>query len=154
MKVEIEPYSSDFAQAFYELNIEWLRTYFYVEDFDEEVLSKPEKYIINPGGHIFFALHDKKVLGTVALMPTNDAKVFELTKMAVNPKFRGQRIGQMLMEYCIEFGKDNRFDALMLYSNTLLENAIHIYRKYGFKELELEANSPYERSNIKMRLDL
>ena len=40
----------------------------------------------------------------------------------------------------------------MLYSNTILENAVYIYRKYGFVEIPMEENSPYERSNIKMEL--
>ena len=58
--------------AFYDLNIEWLETYFYVEDYDKEVLSTPEKYIIQPGGHIFFVVEDDLVLGTVALMKAED----------------------------------------------------------------------------------
>ncbi len=59
--MKIISYHSDFAQAFYNLNIEWLQSYFYVEPFDEEVLSNP-KYILNRGGHIFFVLHEKKPL--------------------------------------------------------------------------------------------
>ena len=42
----------------------------------------------------------------------------------------------------------------MLYSNKILENAIYIYRKYGFIEVPVEPNSPYERSDIKMVLKL
>lgn len=147
-------FQAQFAKDFYDLNIEWLRTYFYVEPFDEEVLSKPGYYIINKGGHIFFAIFEKEVIGTVALMPTKRENIFELTKMAVSPKHRGHKIGQQLMQYCIDFAKENAFEGLMLYSNTILENAIHIYRKYGFVEIPVEENSPYDRSNIKMELSL
>ena len=152
MEIIIENYHSNYAKVFYELNIEWLKTYFYVEPFDEEVLSKPEKYIIDKGGFIFFARLEDEVVGTVALMPTDKTLVFELTKMAVSPKMRGLNIGQKLMQYCIDFAKTNKFKALMLYSNTKLKNAIYIYRKYGFVELPLETNSPYKRSDIKMEL--
>ena len=58
------------------------------------------------------------------------------------------------MQYCIDFAKENQFDELVLYSNTILENAIYIYRKYGFIEIPMEENSPYVRGNIKMLLDL
>lgn len=150
--VNIISYNDKYAKNFYELNIEWLKTFFYVEPFDEEVLSKPDKYIINKSGHIFFALLNNEVVGTVALMPTHDPKVFELTKMAVSPKHRGYKIGQKLMQYCIDFAKKDGLNGLMLYSNTILENAIYIYRKYGFVEIPVEENSPYERSNIKMEL--
>jgi GNAT superfamily N-acetyltransferase len=153
MSLEIIPFQQKYAQDFYELNIEWLETYFYVEDFDKEVLRNPYKYIIEPGGHIFFARENELILGTVALMAYSE-DVFELTKMAVLPNQRGKKIGQQLMQYCIDFSKEQKFQKLILYSNTILENAIYIYRKYGFVELELEPDSPYDRSNIKMELRL
>jgi N-acetylglutamate synthase-like GNAT family acetyltransferase len=78
--------------------------------------------------------------------------IFELTKMAVLPNQRGKRIGQKLMQYCLDFAKEEDFKKLFLYSNTILENAIYIYRKYGFIEIPVESPSPYKRSNIKMEL--
>ncbi|MDT0554432.1 GNAT family N-acetyltransferase [Patiriisocius hiemis] len=151
--MEIVSYHPKYNQAFYDLNIEWLETFFYVEDYDGEVLSKPDKYIISKGGHIFFAIENDIVLGTVALMKESQAS-FELTKMAVLPNQRGNKIGQQLMQHCIDFAKKEGFDRLFLYSNTKLENAIYIYRKYGFTEISVEPNSPYDRSNIKMELIL
>ena len=118
MEIEIISFDKKYSSEFYNLNIEWLQTYFYVEPFDEEVLSKPEHYIINKGGHIFFAKLEDDIVGTVALMPTNDKLVFELTKMAVSPDKRGLKIGQQLMQHCLNFAKDNDFERLMLYSNT------------------------------------
>ncbi len=152
MEINIVSFDKKYANAFYNLNIEWLQTHFYVEPFDAEVLSKPEHYIIDKGGHIFYAKLENDIVGTVALMPTNNERVFELTKMAVSPNHRGYNIGQALMQHCIDFAKQQKFKGLMLYSNTKLENAIYIYRKYGFVEIPVEPNSPYKRSNIKMEL--
>ncbi|MFC0605770.1 GNAT family N-acetyltransferase [Winogradskyella pulchriflava] len=153
MAIKIIDYNHNYAKHFYDLNIEWLQTFFYVEPFDEEVLSKPDIYIINKGGYIFFAMKADKVVGTVALMPTEEIGILELTKMAVLPEERGQKIGQQLLEHCVDFGKTKKLNGLLLYSNTKLENAIHLYRKYGFKELDLEKDSPYKRSNIKMLME-
>lgn len=151
--LEITNFKKEYASHFYNLNVEWLKTFFYVEPFDEEVLSKPETYIIKKGGHIFFAKLNNEVVGTVALMPKENT--FELTKMAVSPKHRGYKIGQQLMQHCIDFAKDQlNLDDLILYSNTKLENAIYIYRKYGFIEIPVEKDSPYKRSDIKMKLKL
>ena len=85
MALKILPFKDEYAKAFYELNIEWLETYFYVEDFDKEVLSNPKKYIINPGGYLFLVAENDTIIGTVALMPYSE-RVFELTKMAVAPR--------------------------------------------------------------------
>ena len=153
MSIKIISFNADYSKDFYNLNIEWLKSFFYVEPFDEEVLSNPEIYIINKGGHIFFAKLNKEIVGTVALMPTKDKAVFELTKMAVSPNHRGLKIGQQLMQHCIDFSKESGYKGLILYSNTILENAIYIYNKYGFIEIPVEENSPYIRSNIKMELN-
>ena len=152
--IEIVNYNSDYDRNFYELNSEWLKTYFYVEPFDEEVLSKPEEYIIDKGGYIFFARINEEIVGTVALMPLDEPKLFELTKMAVSPKHRGKKIGQQLLQHCIDYAKSMGLPKLILYSNTKLENAIYIYRKYGFIEIPVEKDCPYVRSDIKMELKL
>ena len=149
--LKIISYEEAYAKAFYQLNIEWLETFFYVEDFDREVLSNPNKYIIDKGGYIFFLIENTKVIGTVALMKKKE-KVYELTKMAVIPEKRGNKKGQYLMDYCIDFAKIKKLKKLVLYSNTLLKNAIHIYIKKGFKEIPVEKDCPYKRSNIKMEL--
>lgn len=152
--MKIVKYHPTYAPTFKALNIEWLETFFYVEPYDKEVLSNPEKYIISKGGHIFFAILDEKVVGTVALMPMQEPHVFELTKMAVDTTIRGKGIGQQLMAHCIAFAKAEHFNRLLLYSNTILENAIYIYKKWGFIEIPLEKDSHYDRSNIKMEFPL
>ena len=152
MPLKIIPFNTKYAQNFYDLNIEWIRAYFYVEPYDEEVLSNPLKYIINKGGYIFFAELDNKIIGTIALMPKENPSVFELTKMAVNPVYRGLKIGQHLMQHTIDFSKEKNLTSIILYSNKKLENAIYIYRKYGFVEIPVEDNCPYARCDIKMEL--
>lgn len=154
MEIDIITFENKYAKNFYNLNIEWLQTFFYVEPYDDEVLSKPETYIINKGGHIFFAKSENDIIGTVALMPIGNNGYFELTKMAVSPKHRGFKIGQQLMQKCISFAKLNQIPKLIIYSNRKLENAIHIYKKYGFIEIPIAENSPYKRSDIKMELVL
>ena len=152
MNIDIIDFEKQYTKDFYDLNVEWLKTFFYVEPFDEDVLSNPEKHIIDRGGYIFFARLNKQVVGTVALMPLGKDGLFELTKMAVSTNHRGYKIGQKLMQYCIDYAKSLGLPKLILYSNTKLENAIYIYRKYGFIEVPVEANSPYQRSDIKMEL--
>ncbi len=153
MDFEIIPYSPEYAQDFKELNIAWLEKYFWVEPHDEEVLGKPEKYIIAPGGTIFFVKENDEIIGTVALMKIEDG-IFELTKMAVTPKAQGKNIGQKLMEHTLNFARKKGWNSLIIYSNRKLENAIHIYKKYGFVEIPIQGNNPYSRGDIKMKLQL
>ncbi len=149
----IIPFDPKYAQDFASLNIEWLEKYFVVEPHDAELLERCEETIINPGGHIFFAKVNQDIAGTFSLIRMEDG-IYELGKMAVSPKFQGQKIGQQLMQFCIDFSKSQGWEKLVLYSNRILENAIYIYSKYGFVEIPMEENPPYQRGNIKMELVL
>ena len=154
MSVKILDFKEEYSIYFYELNVEWLKKYFYVEKHDEEVLSNPKKFIIESGGVVLFAQYDNKIVGTVALMYLKDENCFELTKMAVSPEYRGKKIGQIILYNCIKKAKKMGLDKLILYSNRVLENAIYIYKKYGFVEIPIKEGSPYKRADIKMVLKL
>ncbi len=147
--ISIIPFEPKYAMDFAELNLAWLNKYFVVEPHDALLLEKCEETIINTGGYIFFAKIDTHIVGTFSLIKIEDT-IYELGKMAVSPQYQGFKIGQKLINFCLDFAKDQNWTKLILYSNTLLENAIHIYKKHGFKEVELEQDTPYQRSNIKM----
>lgn len=151
--MEIITYTPEYAEEFKKLNIAWLEEYFWVEPHDEEVLGDPDKFIIEPGGTIFFVKENEEIIGTVALMKIEDG-IFELTKMAVTPAAQGKKIGQLLMEHTINFAKERNWEKLIIYSNRKLENAVYIYKKYGFIEIPIEENNPYSRGDIKMKLNL
>ena len=65
---------------------------FVMEAGDYKLLDHPEEEILNKGGHIAFALLDGEVVGTCALVKTEDHPLtFELSKMAVSPKTQGKK---------------------------------------------------------------
>jgi ribosomal protein S18 acetylase RimI-like enzyme len=150
--LQIIAYQPVYAKDFYDLNVAWLKKYFYVEPYDEKVLSNPKEYVLDSGGFIFFAKYNNAIVGVVALI--NQNTFFELSKMAVSPKYQGLKIGQKLMHFCIEFAKSKNWKNITLYSHRKLVPAINLYRKIGFKEVELEKDVHYERANIKMLLEL
>ena len=141
------------ATYFRDLNLEWLKHYFYVEPHDRDLLESCEEMIIDKGGYIFFYKNEERILGTFALIQLSP-DVFELGKMAVSADSRGMGIGQKMMEFCISFSKNKKWSKLLLYSNTKLDNSIYIYKKFGFDEVPIEKDNPYTRSNIKMQLNL
>ena len=151
---EIINFKNEYSKLFYDLNIEWLNEFFLVEDYDKKILSNPQKHIINKGGSIFFAKKDKKIVGVVALMPTHEFDVYELTKMGVEKDFRNQGVGRQLLKKGVEQAKLNKLKKVIIYSNRKLENAIYLYKSFGFIEVELEKNSNYQRADIKLELRL
>ena len=146
--LHIVPFQPNLADYFKELNLAWVRKYFFVEPLDEEMLSHPQENIINKGGQIFFAQLNKEVVGTFALLKVQEG-VFELSKMAVVEKMQGKKIGNQLLEFAIDQAKQLGAQKLILFSNTKLSPAIHLYKKYCFTEVPIGA-SEYKRSDIKM----
>lgn len=151
--LSIIEFQEEYAADFYNLNIEWLEKYFYVEDYDREVLSKPEAHILSKGGIILFALVDNKAVGTAALINRSD-EGYELSKMAVTPGYQGLNIGKKLIYASIYKAIELGTNRLFLDSNTLLEPAINLYKRVGFKEIPVPKDTPYERCNIRMEIKL
>ncbi len=145
-------FKNEHSKLFYDLNIEWLNEFFLVEDYDKKILSNPQKYIINKGGSIFFAKTGEKIIGVVALMPTHKPDVYELTKMGVKKSSRNKGVGKLLIKKCIEQATENKLKKVIIYSNRKLENAIYLYKSFGFIEVELEKKSNYQRADIKLEL--
>ncbi len=152
MELQIITYNPLYRQNFIDLNSEWLQKYFTVEPHDQNVFDHIEEVILDPGGEIFFCLYDKKVVGTVAMERVNDTR-FELTKMAVTELYKGKGFSKLLMEACISFAKEKGIKKIFLLSNRSLTPAIHLYSKYGFKEVPL-APTDYSRANIQMELEI
>ncbi len=149
----IVPYKSNFAENFKELNLAWINAYFKVEDKDIELLEKSEVSIIGKGGYIFMALWNDVPVGCFALLKQSPS-AYELSKMAVAETHQGLKIGQRMLSHAIEFGIKNSWKSIFLYSSTKLDTALHIYKKFGFKQVALENNQSYLRSDIKMELTL
>jgi GNAT superfamily N-acetyltransferase len=120
-----------------------------MEPVDVEVLQHPDQYIIEKGGAILMGTSNGEIAGTVALKFV-DNNIYEFTKMAVDEKYRGQKIGRALGEEAIRKAKKLGAQKIILYSNTILAPAIELYRKLGF--VEVPVDGPYKRSNIKMEL--
>ena len=153
MAVNIIPFQPSRAEAFRDLNLAWLKKYFKVEEKDKKLLEDSERHIIVPGGFIFMAVQGRQTVGCFAFIKIGEG-VFELGKMAVDPTHQGRRIGQQLLSYGIRYARDRQWKKIILYSSTRLGPALHIYRKFGFREVPLEKELPYLRSDIKMELDL
>jgi ribosomal protein S18 acetylase RimI-like enzyme len=148
--VEIVPYSPELREHFYRLNAQWLERYFRIEDIDRAVLTDPERYIMQPGGTIFFARLGEDVIGTCALLQESPG-VYELTKMGVDETFRGMGAGKRLLDAAIAEFHRRKGKTLFLESNSRLKPALRMYEKAGFRlQPNIRQDSHYERADVYM----
>jgi len=141
--------------AFRTLNEEWITRYFALEAKDRETLGDPEKSILNKGGHILVAYLGLAEVGCVALIPMGNG-VYELSKMAVAPQFRGLGIGRKLLQQAIALGREMGARSLFLGSSKKLQDAVHLYESVGFRHVPAEElpPMPYVRADVFMEMAL
>ena len=151
--VRIITFDPAYARDFADLNYEWIAANYGIEQQDHDQLDHPVESVLESGGEIFFALVDGQVAGTVAMIRI-DEDSFELAKMAVSPRFRGRKLGDLLMNACVQFARLNCAASIILESNTKQVAAVSLYRKHGFVEVPLDPNSHFVRANIRMELSL
>jgi putative acetyltransferase len=141
------------GSAFRLLNEEWISRYFVLEPKDKATLGDPENTILRKGGKIFYAWDGEHVVGCVALIPM-ESGVYELSKMAVSPKMRGQGIGRKLLLHVIAQARGLGAAKLFLGSNSILKNAIHLYEAVGFSHVPPESlpEMHYARADVFMEM--
>ncbi|GAN03506.1 GNAT family acetyltransferase [Mucor ambiguus] len=140
-----------YKSEFKELSLMWVKQYFEVEESDLKQLETPEEAIIQPGGEIFFLLESSgRVAGVVATVIHQGN--CELAKMTVRKECNGKGYAHILMRESINWAQDNKYPFIELLSSIQLENAIILYKKYGFETTHLGSHPDYKRCNIIMRL--
>jgi len=96
-------------------------------------LNDIEKNYTDRGG-IFEVIEDVagNLLGTIGLYPV-DAETVELRKMYFAGELRGKGYGQKTVAGAIAKARKMGFKKIYLETASVLQAAIHIYEKFGFK---------------------
>lgn len=150
--IQIVPYGSEHRDAFRDLNLEWIATYFEIEPEDRRVLGDPETYVLAPGGAILMAVEGAEAVGTGALIPVATQE-FELAKMAVTRRMQGRGVGRRLCAALVELARARGAHRVELVSHRSLAPALALYHSLGFREIPLGPVA-YQRANIRMELPL
>ncbi len=144
--LRIVEFDDALAQAFHDINAHWIEAMFVMEATDRKVLENPREMIIDRDGVILFVeADDLGIVGTVALMKTNEG-TYELTKMGVLETARGRKAGEYLLAACVNRARTMNMKRLYLLTNHICGAAIHLYAKAGFQH-DAEIMERYGKKN-------
>ena len=149
--IQIVAYQDRHADAFAKLNREWLDRFGLYEEADGKHLYSPLEFILDPGGKIFIAEKQGRVLGTCALIPVSGA-VFEIAKLVVSRESRGEGLGRRLAQHVLAFARKQGAARVVLMSNHQLKPALKLYASLGFKNKPIPKGLPYKTADIYMEL--
>lgn len=150
-EIKIVSYQSMYKKDFIALNLVWINKYFKVEPQDIEMLNDVEDYI-REGAAVYFASLQGKAIATCMVIPRT-RQVWEICKLATDERCMGKGAGSAVLQACMAYAKEHKARKLMIVSNTVLSSAMHLYAKFGFKEVPID-NMEYERVNIQLELNL
>ena len=104
-------------------------------DIEHEVnftMNNLDKFA-EPDGRLLLVEVDREIAGTISLRKIRE-DAGEIKRMYVKPKFRGKKLGNLLIEEVIGISQGNEFSKLYLDTAHFMSSAISLYKKYGFEE--------------------
>jgi N-acetylglutamate synthase-like GNAT family acetyltransferase len=152
--MKIVPYNSEYKKDFIEMNKAWIKEMFALEPQDERELENIENYI-EKGGQIFFALDDDEHVMACCMIAPRDDGDWEIMKFAARGMFTGTGAGSACLKACIDYAKKLHLPKVIIVSNRKCTHAVHLYRKFGFKEIPVDKKRfPFERADIAFEMKL
>lgn len=101
----------------------------------EKVRALHEQLILS-GGPVFYAMKDEEVVGWCDVIPEGNPRLSHRggLGMGLLPEFRGRGIGTLLLKETIRQAREFGLEKVELHVYTTNENAIALYKKFGFEE--------------------
>ena len=146
--MRIVPYDERYKDDFIRMNRAWISEMFVLEPEDERELGNIEPYI-EKGGQIFFALDDEDhAIASCLIAPREDGD-WEIMKFAADSAYQGSGAGSAVLKACIDYARKLKLPKVIIVSNKRCEQAVHLYRKYGFHEIPVDKKKfPFDRADI------
>lgn len=114
---------------------------------DADLRDIRQSYLSN-GGAFRILESDGRIVGSYGLYATS-VQSCELRKMYLLPELRGQGFGRIMMDDAVRKAKALKFKEMTLETNSCLQEAGELYKKYGFKEFVPDHLS--DRCNLAMK---
>lgn len=144
--MDLIEYDAKYKEDFIQFNKDWIIDNFgFLEDEDIKTFEKIEEELEN-GAMIYFVIEGDTALACCMAKPMKNGD-WEICKLASNKNRPHKGCGSTAFEAAIQWAINHGAKRLFILSNSRLKAAIHIYEKFGFKEIKLN-NYEYERGDI------
>ncbi len=98
---------------------------------------------------------EEEIVGSIAIDGVHsDSKGAHLRWFIVSPEHQGRGIGKVLIEEAITFCRKARFNRVYLWTFAGLDEARHLYEKFGFNLCEQQEGTRWGKRVLEQRFEL
>jgi DNA-binding MarR family transcriptional regulator/GNAT superfamily N-acetyltransferase len=125
--------------------------YGYDEHFEAlvaEIVAEFVKNFDSERERCWIAERDGEILGSIFLVKGPSKSIAKLRLLFVEPKARGLGIGRRLVEECVRFAHETGYRKIILWTQSELGAARHIYQKAGFRCIKEEPHHSFGKDLV------
>lgn len=121
----------------------WLGLDLCFQGFEEELKNLPGKYT-PPRGRLYLASDNDEIAGCIALRQIGE-DACEMKRLFVREKFRGRRVGKLLIDRVIADAREIGYSRMRLDTfPPKMGKAVQLYEAYGFRKIPPYYENPNE----------
>jgi DNA-binding MarR family transcriptional regulator/GNAT superfamily N-acetyltransferase len=144
------PRNGDMGWIVYRHGTLYSQEYGYDEHFEALVAEIVAKYVNHydpQKEHCWIAERESEVVGSVFLVK-HSKNTAKLRLLYVEPQARGLGIGKRLVEECVRFGRQAGYQKIILWTQSELRSARHVYEQAGFLLVEEKPHHSWTRDLV------
>lgn len=150
--MDIIPYEPRYRDDFVRLNRAWIEELFVLEGPDLDLFENVDSRV-GSGAMILLGVEDGEVIATCMATPL-EGNTWELEKLTVAEGHRGGGLGTRMLRATLDAMRERGCRRVLILTNSRLSDAVHMYRREGFREVPVDPSFGYDRVDLQLEKTL